>query len=159
MGIAMEILEGLWDTTYSYHGVQINLLGIPHNKKYHDSYIRNELSRLHKKRLVDNKQGKWSITKSGKKYFNTRRLSFIHFDSPFQKGSPKNLLVMFDIPETRKKERFWFRKHLIKFQYRMIQKSVWVGPSPLPKEFKNYLKEIKLDSCIKNFKLAKPYQV
>ena len=38
-----------------------------------------------------------------------------------------------------------------------VQKSTWVGPFPLPKEFKEYLKKIKLDKCIKTFKLAKPY--
>ncbi len=46
---------------------------------------------------------------------------------------------------------------LKKFGYIMIQKSVWVGPSPLPKEFKDYMKEIKLDKCIKTFKLEKSY--
>ena len=40
----------------------------------------------------------------------------------------------------------------------MIQKSVWVGPSPLPKEFMNYISKIGLKSTIKTFKLAKGYK-
>ena len=64
---------------------------------------------------------------------------------------------MYDIPHNLKKERDWLRRHLIKFGYVMIQKSVWVGPSPLPKEFIRYLKEIKIESNLKTFKLAKPY--
>ena len=64
---------------------------------------------------------------------------------------------MFDVPTERKGEREWFRWHLKKFGYIMIQQSVWVGPSPLPKEFNDYVKSIKLDRCIKTFKLAKPY--
>jgi hypothetical protein len=39
----------------------------------------------------------------------------------------------------------------------MIQKSVWVGPSPLPKDFLEYVKSIKLLGQLKAFKLAKPY--
>jgi DNA-binding transcriptional regulator PaaX len=64
---------------------------------------------------------------------------------------------MFDVPTERKPEREWLRWHLKKFDYVMIQKSVWVGPSPLPKDFKEYLEEIKLTKCIKTFKLAKSY--
>lgn len=81
----------------------------------------------------------------------------IAFSSPFLKDSPKNLIVMYDIPHVQKKERDWFRRHLIRFGYLMIQKSVWVGPSPLPEEFLNYLKEIKILNNFKTFKLAKPY--
>ena len=62
-----------------------------------------------------------------------------------------------DIPEGKKKERDWFRRQLMKFEYIMIQKSVWVGPSPLPKDFLDYLKEIKIGNNFKTFKLAKPY--
>ena len=79
------------------------------------------------------------------------------FSSPFQKDSIKNLIIMYDIPSGQKKERDWFRRHLIKFGYAMIQKSVWVGPSPLPKDFVNYLREIKIGDDFKTFKLAKPY--
>lgn len=39
----------------------------------------------------------------------------------------------------------------------MIQRSVWVGPSPLPEEFLNYLKRIGLEKEFKTFKLAKSY--
>jgi len=56
-----------------------------------------------------------------------------------------------------KKERDWFRRHLIKLGYVMIQRSVWVGPSPLPKDFVQYLKIIKIDHRFKTLKLAKPY--
>ena len=90
----------------------------------------------------------------------TRRRSLYHvsFLSPFKKDAPKNLIVMYDIPHNLKKERDWFRRQLIKFEYIMIQKSVWVGPSPLPKDFLDYLKEIKIGDNFKTFKLAKPYK-
>ena len=94
--------------------------------------------------------------------FNTKkdikkRLYNTSFSSSFRENAPKNLIVMYDIPDNLKKERDWFRRHLIKFGYKMIQRSVWVGPSPLPKEFLGYLKEIKIGDKFKTFKLAKSY--
>ena len=64
---------------------------------------------------------------------------------------------MFDIPEVQKAEREWLRWHLKKFHYFMIQKSVWVGPSPLPKKFLDYIKSIKIENGVKTFKLARGY--
>src|SRR3989344_2562284 len=55
----------------------------------------------------------------------------------------------------KKKERDWFRRQLKNFDYTMIQRSVWVGPSPLPKEFLDYVKAIGLRDHLKTFKLAK----
>ena len=93
------------------------------------------------------------IKKEGRKrkFYNTS------FSSPFKKDSPKNLLVMYDIPTEKKKERDWFRRHLKKFDYIMIQQSVWVGPSPLPKEFIQYVESIGLKKQLKTFKLAQGY--
>lgn len=92
-----------------------------------------------------------------KKFHRKRCLYHVSFASSFKKDDPKNLIVMYDIPHEMKKERDWFRRHLIKFGFIMIQKSVWVGPSPLPKNFLDYLKEIKIRDNFKTFKLAKSY--
>lgn len=89
---------------------------------------------------------------------NRKRNFYITFPSNFGKGAPKNLIVMYDIPHEKKKERDWFRRQLVNFDYVMIQKSVWVGPSPLPKEFRDYVKFIGLYDKLKTFKLAKPYK-
>lgn len=80
------------------------------------------------------------------------------FVSDFQKNVPKNLLLMYDIPHAKKKERDWFRRQLKNFDFVMVQKSVWVGPSPLPAEFSAYLKRIGLQKEFKTFKLAKAYK-
>jgi len=116
---------------FNYKGVKTNSFGIP-------IFL-----------LGGNKRIK--IEGRKKKFYNT---SFI---SPFKKDSPKNLIVMYDIPSSKRKERNWFRRHLIKFGYIMVQKSVWVGPSPLPKEFIKYVKEIGLKKELKTFRLSKSY--
>ena len=88
-----------------------------------------------------------------------RKRNFYHttFSSTFTKDSPKNLILMYDVVEEKKKERDWFRRQLKNFDYIMIQRSVWVGPSPLPKEFLDYVKSIGLQDHLKTFKLAKAY--
>ena len=158
MSIVTEILEELWEIKLSYKGVPTRALFISVPWEDAKSY-KSTLYRMHKKGFVHKETNGWKITKSGKEYLSKQKKLFIQFDSPFTKSSPKNLLLMFDVPEERNSERQWLRFHLKRFNYYMIQKSVWVGPSPLPSKFKSYLKELKLDSCIKIFKLAKPYKV
>lgn len=111
-----------------YRGMRVNLLGLP-------------LSHNAKKKIPHRE----------------RDLYYASFLSSFKKDAPKNLIVMYDVPHNLKKERDWLRRQLVNFGYVMIQKSVWVGPSPLPKEFLDYLKAIKISDNLKTFKLAKSY--
>src|SRR3989338_9870900 len=112
---------------FKYKGVSVNIFGLP---SFSDS----------------------------KKFKKTNKRQYLHsFVSNFKKDAPKNLLLMYDIPHSRKKERDWFRRQLKNFDFIMIQKSVWVGPSPLPEDFLNYLKRIGLQKEFKTFKLAKSY--
>jgi DNA-binding transcriptional regulator PaaX len=143
--------------------MRVNMFGVPTPWKasgaLNTNSFQSTMSRLSKKGFIETKSGKWGLTKSGKEYFENKRKLSMKFSSPFKLNAPKNLLLMFDIPESKKLERNWLRRHLKEFQYFMIQKSVWVGPSPLPKKFLEYTKEMGLDVYIKNFKLAKPYHV
>jgi hypothetical protein len=114
-----------------YKGVSVNLFGLP-------SFDNSK----------EVKRNKIKIPK---------RIYLQSFISDFKKDTPKNLLLIYDIPEGRKKERDWFRRQLKNFDFVMIQRSVWVGPSPLPKDFLIYLKNIGLQKEFKTFKLAKSY--
>jgi CRISPR-associated endonuclease Cas2 len=118
------------DRKLYYKGVRVNSFGIP---------ILNSS----KKDILKEKQSK--------RFYN------VSFQSPFTKSSAKDLVIMYDVSDDKKKERDWLRRHLIKFGYVMIQRSVWVGPSPLSKEFLSYLKEIKIGDNLKILKLSKPY--
>ena len=114
-----------------YKGMRVNAFGLPITRS-------NPVNRIKKK---------------------NRKRNFYHtaFSSPFLKDSPKNLILMYDVIEEKKKERDWLRRQLKNFDYIMIQRSVWVGPSPLPKEFIDYIKAIGLHDHLKTFKLAKTY--
>jgi len=158
MSIVSEILEELWNTEYNYKGVRVNIFGIPRFKKYKEGSVRNTINRLEKKGLIEKELSGIVLSKYGKEYVKKKFDSLKQFDRPEGLSKERKLLVMFDVPTERKGEREWLRWHLKKFGYIMIQQSVWVGPSPLPKEFNEYLKEIRLNICIKIFKLEKPYK-
>jgi hypothetical protein len=115
-----------------YKGVTVNSFGLPVFSSHQDNTKKTGAP--------------------GKRYFQYR--CFTH---NFKNTAPKNLIVMYDFSKDKRKERNWFRRHLQKFDYIMIQKSVWVGPSPLPKDFLNYMKSIGLLSQLVTLKLAKPY--
>ncbi|MCX6752945.1 MAG: CRISPR-associated endonuclease Cas2 [Candidatus Nomurabacteria bacterium] len=115
-----------------YKGVSVNIFGLPN---------------------LDN--SKKENTESKK---IPKRIYLDSFTADFKENAPKNLILMYDIPDNMKKHRDWFRRQLKSFGFIMVQKSVWVGPSPLPKDFLEYLKEIKIGDKFKTFKLAKAYK-
>jgi CRISPR-associated endonuclease Cas2 len=158
MSITEKILNLLNTKTANYKGIPVNCFGFPIFKEYGNQSVKNSFSRLHSRNFIKYDEGYIKITKEGKEYVKKKN-TFLHsFYSTLNEVQEKNLLVLFDIPEKRRSERNWFRLHLKRFGYIMIQQSVWVGPSPLPKEFVKYVKEIKLQESIKTFKLAIGYQ-
>jgi DNA-binding transcriptional regulator PaaX len=158
MSIVGEILEELWNTELNYKGIKVNLFGIPRFKNYSRKTIYTTVDRLKKKGIIEKEIAGIVLSKYGKEYAKRKFDSLKQFDRPKILSKDRNLLVMFDVPVEKKGEREWFRWHLKKFNYIMIQHSVWVGPFPLPDNFKEYLHKIKLDRCIKTFKLEKPYK-
>ncbi|OGI95149.1 hypothetical protein A2917_00645 [Candidatus Nomurabacteria bacterium RIFCSPLOWO2_01_FULL_42_17] len=157
MSLIYEILKELSSTSLNYKGVRVNLFGIPKFKNYSKNSLSGTFSRLYKDGFIEDINFRTEVTPKGKKYLKRKIDSLKQFYCKFEKDAPKNLMVMFDIPETKKAEREWLRWHLKKFNYSMIQKSVWVGPSPLPEEFLEYIEKIKIKDGFKTFKLAKEY--
>lgn len=157
MSIEHTILELLLKPKFKHKGMPVAALGLPVFRLFKKQSVANGVFRLQEKGYIERKGEILVLQEKGKKYVENKKVRFKTFPSIFQKQSPKNLLLMFDIPEDKKAEREWFRYQLREFGYEMIQRSVWVGPSPLPKEFLGYTKSIGLKNCIKTFKLAKSY--
>lgn len=155
--IENKILKLLFEPAYKYKGVPISVLGLPALLPYKKQSINNSIHKLNKNGYISKENDHFLLLPKGRKYVENKKVKMVTFLSPFKRESPKNLLVMFDIPEDKKAEREWFRFQLKQFGYNMIQRSVWVGPSPLPKEFLDYIKSLNLKNCIKTFKLEKPY--
>ena len=157
MTLIYEILKELSNSSLRYKGGRVNFFGIPKFKDYSKNSLSGTLSYIRKAGFVESTDIGLTITHRGQEYIKKKTDSLKQFYFNFDKDAPKNLIVMFDISETRKAEREWLRWHLKKFNYSIIQKSVWVGPSPLPKEFLDYIEEIKIKDGFKTFKLAKGY--
>lgn len=156
MSIICDILKELGSMSLSYKGMRVNFLGLPKFRRYSPGSLRGTMSYLLKEGFIK-EHGGFQLTQKGRLYIKRKIDSLQHFNCQFPKDAPKNLIVMFDVPETKKAEREWLRWHLKRFQYLMIQKSVWVGPSPLPKEFLDYVKSIGLKESLKIFRLARGY--
>ena len=52
-----------------------------------------------------------------------------------RKWDGKVRVVIFDIPEKKRQWREWLRSELLLLQYKILQKSVYIGKTPLPKSF------------------------
>jgi DNA-binding transcriptional regulator PaaX len=155
MSIVLDILEELSRSTLHYKGVKVNLFGIPKLSSYKYNSLKSGIGQLKKRQYIAKTDSGWFLTVKGKEYLRKKHDSFTQFNSPFSKNDPKNLLVMFDIPQARKAEREWLRWHLKKFGYVMVQKSVWQGPSPLPKEFLAYIRKLGLQRNLRMLKVSK----
>ncbi len=161
MTIGEEILRILNTTKFYYKGVPMNSFFLPVFENKNPQSIRNEYNRLYKTGYIHKKDGNYFINKNGEKFLENKKYKkqILKNFEPIKNNNPKNLLLLYDIPENKKCERDWFRRTLIKFGFIMIQRSVWVGPSPLPKEFQGYVKSIGLKDSIKTFKLEKGYNL
>lgn len=157
LSIEDKILKFLFEPVRRYKGIPVSAIGLPALFPYKKQSINNAIYRLSKNGYISKENNSFLILPKGRKYVENKKVRMMTFESPFENNSSKNLLVMFDIPESKKAEREWFRFQLKQFGYNMIQRSVWVGPSPLPKEFLDYVKSLNLKNCIKTFKLEKSY--
>src|SRR3990167_7402547 len=130
MNLSEKILELLREPKFRYKGISVNIFGLPTFGSYKKQSIRNSFSELKKKGYILVGEDRARISNRGRKHIERKIDSLNQFCSPFSKNVPKDLIVMYDIPHAKKAEREWLRFHLRKFDYEMIQKSVWVGPSP-----------------------------
>jgi DNA-binding transcriptional regulator PaaX len=122
--------------------------------RYNKESVRVALSKLHNKGYVDNSVSGWLITKKGKKYSqNVKPLSYI--TSPFTENSQPSMIISFDIPENNRAVRHWLRNQIKIFGYKMIQQSLWIGPSPLPAVFLKRLEDLNIRKNVKTFKITK----
>ncbi|MBI4159646.1 CRISPR-associated endonuclease Cas2 [Candidatus Wolfebacteria bacterium] len=64
-------------------------------------------------------------------------------------------IIIFDVPEAERKKRAWLRSALASLGFTLVQKSVWIGKSKIPKEFLNDLKNLNLIPCVEIFEITR----
>jgi len=159
MALSDDILTILFSYSAGYKRMRQSLLGIQtssHSRKTHR--IKNQtlyltLARLKKRGLAAKKDNMWAITAKGKKHLKEKSERFLPCHR--QPGAPqrreRNMIVAFDIPEQYHWKRDWLRIELSLLGFSPIQKSVWLGPAPLPKDFIKNLNSMEILEYIKFF--------
>lgn len=112
------------------------------------SVFNQNLYRLKKRGLVKIEDDRISVTDDGINYYNYTKLKC-------EPSGETRIICIFDIPESRKKAREWLRSQIILWGFKMIQRSVWIGKGPFPIEFKERLRHLGIEKCVKTFKVTK----
>ena len=85
-----------------------------------------------------------------------KRREIVLPDHAYSHQSHSNfVIVIFDIPEADRRKRVWLRSALRNLNFRILQKSVWIGKIKIPKEFINDLKELKMVNHVEIFEISK----
>jgi len=64
-------------------------------------------------------------------------------------------IVLFDIPEKFKLKRTWLRNNLKNLEFRMLQKSAWIGESKVPEEFIFDMEQLEILEYVHILKVQK----
>ncbi len=111
------------------------------------------LTRLKKQGIVENtERGVWRLTVRGKRVADahiTKRDAYADFIKN-TKGR-RDTIIIFDVPESRRKLRDYLRMEIVSLGYEQLQKSVWIGAGPLPEAFIGFLNEKKIIDTVHIF--------
>lgn len=104
--------------------------------------------RLKKQGLITKTSDTFRLTKKGEK-----EAFFAHLDAQAAMHQPNRAwdghwrIVIFDVPEKKRKYRDYLRSMLKTLEFKELQKSIWVTPYQIPK----FLEELLWEERIKNF--------
>ncbi len=117
-------------------------------RKKNNQQLNNNLYRLKNKGVI-------TFGSENSIVINRKELqSYTSFKNMKVKPTGKiQVLILFDIPEKKRKIRNWLRLQLKLWNFKMVQQSAWLGDGPLPKEFSEHLKLLDIKECIKVFKI------
>lgn len=124
-------------------------------EKPKEKTIKQSLRRLQKEGFVEKRDSHFCLTKKGKyiwDYAINRKKALK------QKWDGKYRLVIFDIPEKKTPDRNWLRQELYVLEYKLLQKSVFVGKTPLPSDLIKSIKAKKLGNYVNYILAEKIYQ-
>jgi len=116
------------------------------------SNFNQSLYRLKKRGIIHKKKDDYILSEKG--------ISFYKNYCPLIKkqiDKKNRILIIFDIPENKKRIRDWIRLQIKFWDFKMIQKSVWAGYGPLPDEFGKRLKLLGVDKGVKILNIQKKY--
>lgn len=147
------MLDGFFPAKYPEARLWRDLLGAGPSYKFSKPTFSSILSQLRKDGFIARNYSKqksvWKITREGVKFLRKRE------EASKTKKDGLMRIISFDIPETQRKKRRWIREELLELDYKPLQKSVWVGFSPLPENFFEELDLLSLRGHIQIFNVGK----
>ena len=108
---------------------------------------RTTLWRLQQRGLIAKKGKKYHITSAGLKIIDF--LKNKEKNSKRESWDGKWRMVMFDIPEKKRKERDWLRFQLLAIDYQPIQRSVFMGKRPIEEDVYEDILKKNLYQCVR----------
>jgi predicted transcriptional regulator len=149
--------------------INYELYKIRQGKKINNNKIKKDKDRFNKfifslkKDGLIEKKGTGSdaifyITKKGVNKFKKIKETNNYFLPEINYLKPEGnvvILISFDVPEKRRKERNWLRGVLNYLEFKQIHQSVFVGKGKLPKNFIDDLKDLKLFDFIEIIEVGK----
>ncbi|HDH07815.1 MAG TPA: CRISPR-associated endonuclease Cas2 [Candidatus Moranbacteria bacterium] len=117
--------------------------------------VRQSIRRLEKQGFITRSNNKYSLTKKGKALIG--RVLKINNNLKV-KWDGKYRLVIFDIPEEKRKTRNWLRSELYFLGYKQLQKSVFIGKLPLPSSIIKEIKKCGIGNYVNYILAEKVYQ-
>jgi len=118
--------------------------------------LSSTLNRLRKEGLVaktsPNRKSEWIITQKGKVFLRnaTKKKPALHRLEYETLPPPDHTvrLISFDIPEKQRRKRDWLRSELLRCEYRILHRSVFLGNRPLPEEFMREMASLGLEKYV-----------
>lgn len=147
-------LEGLPDCYPQFKTIK-EIAGVrPYKKiKFKGKTLKASLSRLKEQGLVvkDPKKKVYYLTDNGKEFVSYIEDRYEILKKPWD---GKVRVVIFDIPEKKRKWRDWLRNELRLLQFKSLQKSVYIGKTPLPESLYKEINQTDLDQYVFIFTMS-----
>ena len=141
-------LDAFFPPNYPETAIWRPLLGLDRKKKVKRRTISTILWRLKQQGFVERtgakKIARWQVTPKGKT--ELKRQASSHLNTTKPDGITR--LVIFDIPEHERSKRDAIRAELVGYEFKQLQKSVWIGYCPLPEDFITLIETLELSDKI-----------
>lgn len=130
------------------------ILGSNHRKGFKKNTVEVNIARLKREGLIEEVKDKkiYYLTQKGEEMVAFIKDRYSILEKPWD---GKIRLVVFDISENKRSQREWFRQELLLMQYKLLQKSVYVGKYPIPDDLYQELTKNGIFESVHIFTLEK----
>lgn len=107
--------------------------------------LSKAISRLKEKGLIKTEGNEFELVL---RLTNEGKQALFLTGFPEEKWDGKWRIVVFDIPEEKKLIRNMFRRNLKKWEFKLLQKSVWISKKHVTEKLIEYVKYLKIEEWV-----------